>query len=83
MDYEQFFPKQEMKACEREHTVLGVVGVLTLIYMLVDCIYVCSANQKMKALKNENETLKSIILKSVERNLLRMMHQSTEDEHED
>lgn len=83
MDYEQFFPKQEMKACEREHTVLGVVGVLTLIYMLVDCIYVCSANRKMKALKNENETLKSIILKSVERNLLRMMHQSTEDEHED
>jgi len=83
MDYEQFFPKQEMKACEREHTILGIVGMLTVIYLLIDCVYMCSTDRKMKALKNENETLKSIILKSVERNLLRMMHQADNEIHED
>lgn len=83
MDYEQFFPKQTVQECEREKFVAGLLAILTTVYLLFDCMYMCTASRKMKALRDENETLKSIVLKSMERGLLRMMHQQTEDEHED
>ena len=83
MDYEQFFPKQMEPQCERERFIIGVFTVLTLVCLLTDCINIRNKNRKLTTLQTENETLKSIILKSMERSLLRMMHQEPEDDHED
>ncbi len=83
MDYEQFFPKQMEPQCERERFTIGVLAVLTLVYLLVDCMSIRNTNRKMNTLHTENETLKSIILKSMERSLLQMMHQEPDNEHED
>lgn len=83
MDYEQFFPKQVVNECGHENYIIGLFAILTAMYMLVDCIYMCSSSRKMNNLQTENETLKSIVLKSMERNFLRMMHQPEENSHED
>lgn len=83
MDYEQFFPKKVMKECADEHYIIGLFTIMTAVYILIDCVYMCSASRKMKTLRDENETLKSIVLKSMERGLLRMMNQPTEDDHDD
>ena len=80
MDYEQFFPKQMTSECVNERFALGMLAVLTIGYMLVDFITTCNANRKIKTLESENNTLKSIVLKSVERSLLKMMHQSEEED---
>lgn len=83
MDYEQFFPKQMAKECSDEHYIIGVFSIIFAVSILLDCISMCRANRKMRALQYENETLKSIVLKSMERGVLRMMNQPTEDDHED
>lgn len=85
MDYEQFFTTQEMQPCEcdREKLTIGLLATMICVYILIDCISMCSTSRKMKTLRDENETLKSIVFKSMERGLIRMMHMPQEDEHED
>lgn len=83
MDYEQFFSKQTAPECEREKFTIGLFTVLIAVSVLIDCVCMCRSSRKMKTLRHENETLKTIILKSVERSLLKMMHQPQEDDHED
>jgi hypothetical protein len=80
MDYEQFFSTQTMPECVHEKFTIGMLTFMIAAYILVDCVAMCNASRKMKSVQDENETLKSIVLKSVERNLLRMMHQPEEEE---
>lgn len=80
MDYEQFFPKQEVKCEDCGNIVRGVLVVMTVLSLLIDCISSCKNKRKIHALETENKTLKSIILKSVDRALVKMMKP---DEHED
>lgn len=80
MDYEQFFPKQTTPECVNERFTLGMLAVLTIGYILIDCMTTCNANRKIKTLESENKTLKSIVLKSVERSLLKMMNQPEEED---
>jgi hypothetical protein len=83
MDFEQFCPKQPISECKDEKFTIGLLAIFTSLYVLIDCLASCRANRKLNALQGENETLKTIILKTMERSLLRMMHQPQENEHED
>jgi hypothetical protein len=80
MDYEQFFPKQE---CDCSNHIRGTIIVLTVLSILIDSVAYCRRDKKITELTSENQTLKTIILKSVDRALVKMMkngHDSENDE---
>lgn len=85
MDYEQFFPPQTTNECGREHRIIGFFVFVTVVSILVDVVSYCRTNRKLRDLQNENESLKSLILKTVDRTLVRMMKNGndSDDEHED
>ena len=84
MDYEQFFSTstQEHK-CDSQ--IRLTILVVTAIYVVLDLIFMCKANRRMNDMRQENETLKSVILKSVDRALVRMMKNGndTDNTHEE
>lgn len=84
MDYDQFFVKQE-NTCAAEHRIIGLFTIVTVFSLLIDLVSCCRTNQKLQNLQNENESLKSLILKSVDKAFVRMMKNGndSEDEHED
>lgn len=79
MDYEQFFPKMQETKCDNQ--IRLTIVVMTLLYVILDLTMMCKANRREKALKQENETLKNVILKSVDRALIRMMKNGNDTEH--
>ncbi len=83
MDYEQFFVKQDDHKCDNH--VRMAVAVVTLLYIILDLTLTCGQQRKVKDLQKENQTLKTVILKSVDRALIRMMKNGndSDDEHED
>jgi hypothetical protein len=82
MDYEQFFQTQE---CNCYNSVRTVVVILSLLTLVIDCVTVCKRNRKIEQITTENETLKTIILKSVDKAFIHMMKNGndSEDDHED
>ena len=87
MDFDQFFPTEVQEVvCDCTSQVRTTVLLLTAIYVMVD--YACSnKNQKEKIsqLTAENATLKSVIMKSMNRTFERLMKNGndSEDEHEE
>lgn len=83
MDYEQFVEKDNNHTCDNQ--IRMTILVMTAIYLILDLTLMCKANRREKALKQENETLKNVILKSVDRVFVRMMKNGNDsgDEHED
>lgn len=82
MDYEQFFTTSPHDAkCDNQ--IRLTILVMTLIYVVLDLTLMCKANRRMNAVKQENETLKSVILKSVDRALVRMMKNGNDYEYTD
>jgi hypothetical protein len=84
MDYDQFFPKQDTK-CDCSDQIRVTVFLIGLVVVLVDSIAECGRARKLKKLENENETLKSVLLKTVDRILIRMMKNGipSDDDHTD
>jgi hypothetical protein len=82
MDYDQFFPKKEVE-CDCSDHIRGTAFLITLVVFLIDCIAQCSHNKKMKKLETENETLKSVLFKSVDRALIRMMKNGNDIDNND
>lgn len=80
MDYEQFFPKQ-VPECDCSDHIRGTVIILVAIYLVFDCITMCKRSKKMDRLENENKTLKTIILSSVDKALVRIMKNGNDDEN--
>lgn len=78
MEYEQFFQTQD--ECDCYSSVRTVVIILSLLTLAVDCVTVCKRNRKIAELTNENETLKTIILKSVDKAFIRMMKNGNDNE---
>jgi hypothetical protein len=85
MDYEQFFTEQKAADCTREHKIIGIILILNLVSVVIDCVSACKRYNEIKSLKQENESLKSMILKSVDRAFIRMMKNGNnpEDEHQE
>jgi hypothetical protein len=85
MDFDELFTEQKVVDCSREHRIIGIILILNLVSLLVDCVSACKRYTEIKFLKQENETLKSIILKSVDKAFLRMMKNGndSEDEHQE
>lgn len=73
MDYEQFFPSIQNDNCVAEQKIVGLVTVLTCLYVTLDCLMSCVHSRRVHTLETENKTLKGIILNSVDRTLIRMM----------
>jgi len=82
MDYEQFFPKSE-PVCDCSNHIRGTVFLLGLISLVADCIAQCKRRKDIQKLKTENETLKSIIFRSVDRALVKMMKNGNENENDE
>ena len=82
MEYEQFFSYQTDNKCQYENGVIMILGSIILLTVLFDCISNCKSRRR---LSDENETLKTIIVKSVERTLIKMMKNGNDEEnyHED
>lgn len=82
MEYEQFFSYQIDEKCGYEQTVIMILGSIILLSLLYDCISDCKSR---KRLSNENETLRAIIVKSVDKTLINMMKNGNDEEncHED
>lgn len=82
MEYEQFFSYQMNDKCNYENTIIMILGSIILLSLLFDCISECKSRRR---LTNENETLKTIIVKSVDRTLIKMMKNGNDEEncHED
>lgn len=78
MEYEQFFSYQVNDKCGYENTVIMILGSIILLSLLCDCISECKSRRK---LTNENETLKTIIVKSVDRTLMNMMKNGIDEEN--
>lgn len=77
MDYEQFCPKQE---CDCSNHIRGTVIILVMINLLIDCVASCKRSNLIKELTTENETLKSVILNSVDRVLVKMMKNGNDED---
>ena len=82
MDYDHLFPNNAPETpCECTSQVRVTILLMTAIYLMLD--YTCSPrNQKEKIseLTAENASLKSIILKSVNRSFDRMMKNGNDSE---
>ena len=86
MDYDQFMPKQPMdEKCDCSNHIRGTIFVLSVLTLVVDCIASCRRKRKMEEIENENKTLKSIILSSVDKAFVKMMKNGndSEDEHDE
>jgi hypothetical protein len=85
MDFDELFTEQKVVDCSREHRIIGIILLLNLVSLAIDCVSACKRYNEFTSLKKENETLKSIILKSVDKAFLRMMKNGndSEDEHEE
>lgn len=83
MDYEQFSVKSDKCACDTQ--VRGAVLIVSAFYILVNLVLNYREVRREKLLQQENETLKNIVLKSVDNALVRMMKNgnNSEDEHDD
>ncbi len=81
MDYEQFFTTSNEHKCDSQ--IRMTILVVTLLYVIIDLTLTCKNNRKVNDLQKENETLKSVILKSVDRALVRMMKNGNDSEEDD
>jgi len=81
MEYEQFFTNTEQPKCVSE--IRMTIVVMTILYLILDLTLTCRAKDREMALKQENETLKNVILKSVDRALVRMMKNGNDPETDD
>jgi ABC-type transporter Mla MlaB component len=83
MDFEQFFPEVKVSDCDCSNHVQATMVIITGLCLLVDCITSCKRNRKISKLTSENETLKSMILASVEKVILKMMKNGNQSEDDD
>lgn len=81
MEYEQFFTNIEQPKCVSE--IRMTIVIMTILYLILDLTLTCKAKDREVALKKENDTLKSVILKSVDRALIRMMKNGNDSETDD
>lgn len=78
MDYNKLFLND---SCETEHKIIGLFTILTCFFLGLDCMLSCGNNRRLDTLEAENKTLKNIILKTVDRTLVRMMKNGNSSEN--
>lgn len=72
MDYNQFIPKNA-DGCDCSNHIRGTIILFLMVSLVIDCVTSCSRARKVYRLEHENNTLKEIILKTVDKTLVRMM----------
>lgn len=88
MDYESMFCKYdstEVKECNCYPQIRVLSLVLTLLALVIDCVGHCRTRSRVKTLTAENETMKSLILTSLDKTFTGFVKNGyeTENEHED
>lgn len=73
MQYEQFFPFRNDDNCNCYDQVKITVISITCFLGLIKCVLSCRDNRKIEKLKVENNTLKEIILKSVDQTFTKLL----------
>lgn len=81
MEYEQFFQTQD--GCDCSNYIKGMLIALATVALLTNCILTCKTNQKLNKVENENQTLKSIISKSIDKTFVRLVKNGSYDEDDD
>jgi hypothetical protein len=73
MDFDQFCPEVKVSECDCSNHIRLTMVLITGLFLLVDCVTSCKRNRKISELTSENETLKSMILTSVEKVIVKLM----------
>ena len=84
MVYEQFFVTQNNE-CVTEKRVIGLFGFLTVLCITVSCASAYIQTIQMNDLAKENRSLKTRILKRLDKAFVRFMKNGyeSEEEHEE
>lgn len=79
------YDSSEVKECNCYSEIRVTLLIVTLLALLVDCVGHCRARSRVRVLKAENETMKSLILTSLDKAFTGVMKNGyeTDNEHED
>jgi hypothetical protein len=79
------YDSTEVKECNCYPQIRLTVLILTLLALLVDCVSHCRTRSRVKFLTAENETMKSLILTSLDKAFTGIVKNGyeTDNEHED
>jgi hypothetical protein len=79
MEYEQFFTTNATTTMDSSYLYVAILGILSLNLMM-KCYKTCRKSRRVLQLEQENHTLKSIILQSVDKALVRMLKNGSHDD---
>jgi hypothetical protein len=83
MEYEQFFNIDEVNSYNCSNEIRLTVICIGIIAILFDCIRSSKLEQRIKRLRTENNTLKGVILQSIDRKLTKTLKNGYDIEHSD
>lgn len=66
--------------CDCSNHIRVTAAVIFLASLMIDCFTSCRRDKKIERLENENQTLKSVILSTVDQALMRMMKNGCNDD---
>lgn len=80
MEYEQFFTTNAITDTNTIYLQVAIIGLLSLNLVMKCCLCWCNKRRRMTDLEQENHTLKSIILQSVDKALVNMLKNGSHDD---
>lgn len=85
MNYEELLGEQYFAEKPCYSHIKVTLLVVTLLALLVDCVGHCRARCRVRRLEAENETMRSIIMTSLDKTFTRIVKNGyeSENEHED
>ncbi len=83
MEYEQFFTIDEVNPSTCQNEIKLTLICVGFIVIIIDCIRSCKLEQRIKKLRTENNTLKGVILQSIDRKLTKNLKNGYDIEYSD
>jgi hypothetical protein len=80
MEYEQFFTTNTIVDTNPIYLQVAIVGLLSLNLVMKCCLCWCNKRRHVAKLEQENHTLKSIVLQSVDKALVNMLKNGSYDD---
>lgn len=82
MNFEEILSERKTEECDCTNPIRGALLVISLMYLVMDCFYTRRTTRRINELKAENETLKTVILRSVDQVFMKMMKNGNDFQHE-
>lgn len=85
MNFEELLSKRETEECDCSNHIRGAIFLMSILYLVFDCVHSCRRNHQIAELTVENNNLKTIVLKSLDKAFTNLMKNgnNSENEHED